>query len=131
MSELVNITIQEVIDSVTVTANESGDSVSISVSGNDSSVVVTIDEKYGIDGEKGEQGPQGERGERGLQGLQGDQGETLKSVSAITITDAANWVFKINAQIISWSKGNRTYGIATTSSTGVVKTFIRGTMNIV
>lgn len=62
--------------------------------------------------------------------LKTSRGETLKSVSAITITDAANWVFKINAQIISWSKGNRTYGIATTSSTGVVKTFIRGTMNI-
>ena len=62
--------------------------------------------------------------------LKTSRGETIKSGSGITITDAANWVFKIKAQVISWAKGNRTHGITTTSSTGIVKTFIRGTMNI-
>lgn len=62
--------------------------------------------------------------------LKTSRGETLKSGAGITITDAANWVFKIDVQVISWGRGNRTHGITTTSSHGVVKTFIRGTMNI-
>jgi hypothetical protein len=63
--------------------------------------------------------------------LETSRGESLKSGVGITITDAVNWEFKINTQGIGWSKGDRTYGIVTISSDGVVKTFIRGTINII
>lgn len=62
--------------------------------------------------------------------LKTSRGETIKSGAGITITDAANWVFKINIQVINWDRGNRTHRITTISSNGVVKTFIRGIMNI-
>jgi len=63
--------------------------------------------------------------------LKTSRGELLKSPTQITITDAVNWVFKIPAQTITWQKGNRTHSIITTSSTDVVKSFIRGTINII
>lgn len=60
-----------------------------------------------------------------------NKGNRLDVGGGITITDAVNWTFKIDAQQINWNKGNNTYVITTTSSHGVVKDFIRGTWNII
>jgi len=62
--------------------------------------------------------------------LKTNRGDILRSGSGITITDAVNWVFVIDQQVINWNPGNLTYGITIKSSTGIVKTFIRGSWNI-
>ena len=63
--------------------------------------------------------------------LKTSKGNTIKSGNGITITSAANWSFTIDAQVIDFGKGVLAYGITTTSSLGIVKTFIRGTWTII
>lgn len=48
----------------------------------------------------------------------------------ITIVSSANWVFKIETQVIAWETRVHEYRIVTTSSTGVVKSYIRGNWKI-
>lgn len=57
-------------------------------------------------------------------------GETLSSGKGITITNASDWTFEIDSQLISWNKGTKNYSLTTTSSNGIVKTFITGTWTI-
>lgn len=54
----------------------------------------------------------------------------LTSSSGITITDAANWVFEIDRQIINWAAFNYYYDIQLTDSTGAVKTYVTGRWNV-
>ena len=58
------------------------------------------------------------------------RGDVLKSGAGITILNAADWIFKIDAQVIKWQPGALSYGITTTSSEGISKTFIRGTWQV-
>lgn len=57
---------------------------------------------------------------------------SLTSVGSagITLTNAANGQFKINAQIIDIPSRNYVYDIQITFSNGVVKTYIKGNFNI-
>jgi len=60
-----------------------------------------------------------------------NKGNSLKNGEGITIVDAANWTFTIDAQIINWDKEKNTYEIKTISSHGVAKEFIRGDWTII
>lgn len=53
------------------------------------------------------------------------------SGSGITITDAANGVFKIDNQIINWKVGDYTCNIITTRSNGDKKAYIKGKWKII
>jgi hypothetical protein len=50
----------------------------------------------------------------------------LSSGSGMTITDAVNWEFRIDPQIINWPAFNYYYDIQCTDSEGNVKTYIYG-----
>lgn len=54
----------------------------------------------------------------------------LSSGNGMTITDAANWVFQIDPQIINWSAANYYYDIQCTDSEGNVKTYVKGRWEI-
>jgi len=58
--------------------------------------------------------------------------EVLTTVSSggITITDAANGIFEVDEQIISWPPGIYTYDCEIILSNGNVKTYFGGTWEI-
>lgn len=49
--------------------------------------------------------------------------QTLTNGSGVTITDAANWIFDINAQVLTITAGYYTVEITTTDSTGYIREF--------
>jgi hypothetical protein len=54
----------------------------------------------------------------------------LTSASGITITDATNWVFSIDQQILSWPAANYYYDIQCIDVNGNIKTYIKGRWNV-
>ena len=56
-----------------------------------------------------------------------DTGDTLTSAAGeITVTDAANGVFRIKSQVITFSAGVHKYEIKFNFADGSVKTYIKG-----
>lgn len=56
---------------------------------------------------------------------------TLVTPTGLTITDASGGEFKIEPFIVDWPSGTYSYDIAITLITGVIKTYIKGTWDIV
>jgi hypothetical protein len=56
---------------------------------------------------------------------------TSDAGGGITITDAANWIFKIDKQIINWLPRLYKYDITITMADGNKRTYITGTWQIV
>ena len=55
----------------------------------------------------------------------------ITNTAGITIVDAVNGVFKIDAFLINWSEANYYYDIEITFPNGLVKTYIKGTLAII
>ena len=55
----------------------------------------------------------------------------LTEVDGITIIDAINGVFKINAFLLDWNKATYFYDVEVTFPNNVVKTYIKGTLSII
>ena len=49
--------------------------------------------------------------------------QTLTSPTGITITDATNWLFDIDAQVLTVTKGDYSIVIKTTDATGYIRKF--------
>lgn len=49
--------------------------------------------------------------------------QTLTNGDGVTITDAANWIFDIDAQVLTITAGYYTVEITTTDSTGYIREF--------
>lgn len=60
-----------------------------------------------------------------------DDPRTLITGSGITITNEASGQFRIDSSVINWPAGLYNYDIQITLSTGAVKSYIKGTWNII
>ena len=61
-------------------------------------------------------------------------GATIKEITSsdgITIINASGGIFKIDEFLITWDAGAYLYDIEVTFSTGVVKTYVKGSINII
>ena len=56
--------------------------------------------------------------------------KTITNTGGITVTDAVNGVFKIDAFVLDWDEGDYYYDIKITSATDVVTTYLQGTLNV-
>lgn len=57
--------------------------------------------------------------------------KTLTDTSGITVTDATGGIFKIDAFTMTWNAGEYFYDIQITDSSGVIFTYLQGTLNVI
>ena len=51
--------------------------------------------------------------------------------AGITVVDATNGVFEIDAFVIDWNPSRYYYDVEITFASGVIKTYIEGTLNVI
>lgn len=63
-----------------------------------------------------------------------EKGKVLKNLTigdGITVEDAVNGIFKIDSFIIDFDAGHYKYDVQVTFENGVIKSYIRGYMNVI
>tara|TARA_R110001632_G_scaffold985_1_gene3936 strand:+ start:272 stop:625 length:354 start_codon:yes stop_codon:yes gene_type:complete len=64
-------------------------------------------------------------------GVTGAIQQTLEIGSGITVTDATGGVFRIDSFVLDWNTGTFYYDIQITFTDGSVRTYVKGTLNVI